>query len=261
MIALTALGLMSGTSLDGVDVALICTDGVRVRALGPSYCRSYSEAERALLQAALRAAGHLGERSRGSDIVARAEALVTAVHAEAVANYFRRYPWSKERVDVVGIHGQTVVHRPEAQFTLQLGEGGTLARRLGLPVVYDFRAADMAAGGQGAPLVPVYHQALLAGDPVRPPVAVLNIGGVANVTFMGRDEVLLAFDTGPGNAPLDDFMRARTGQAQDWNGQTAATGRADQTVLATALAHPYFASRPPKSLDRNAFTGLELGSL
>ena len=162
---------------------------------------------------------------------------------------------------MVGFHGQTVVHRPEAQFTLQLGEGGTLARRLGLPVVYDFRAADMAAGGQGAPLVPVYHQALLAGDPVHPPVAVLNIGGVANVTFMGRDEVLLAFDTGPGNAPLDDFMRARTGQAQDWNGQTAATGRADQTVLATALAHPYFASRPPKSLDRNAFTGLELGSL
>src|SRR5262249_5461371 len=155
----------------------------------------------------------------------------------------------------VGFHGQTVLHRPEQRLTVQIGDGAALARRIGLPVVFDLRGADVAAGGQGAPLVPIFHRALVARVQRPHPVAGLVIGGVANVSDIdGAD--LIACDTGPGNALIDDFMMATSGAPCDRDGAAAARGRVNEAWLADALAHPYFAAPPPKSLDRNAFAGL-----
>ncbi len=153
---------------------------------------------------------------------------------------------------MVGFHGQTVLHRPAARLTVQIGDGAALARAIELPVAYDFRAADVAAGGQGAPLVPVFHQALARELKRAHPIAVLNVGGVANITFVnGRDPI--ACDTGPGNALLDDFMRARTGSPLDRDGGEAARGRVHEDFIARVLAQDFFARPCPKSLDRNAF--------
>ena len=249
---------MSGTSLDGVDVALIETDGERVEAFGPTGYRAYSDEERALLHEALRQGAALSDRWVRPGILAEAEAFVTQVHAEMVENFLAMEKIQKEQVAVVGFHGQTVLHRPVDRLTVQIGNGPMLARRLGLPVAYDFRAADVAAGGQGAPLVPVFHQAL-ARDLARPhPIAVLNLGGVANVTFVdGGDPV--ACDTGPGNALIDDFMRARTGARYDDHGDVAATGEPDMEFIAGVLDNSFFRLDPPKSLDRNAFAFANIG--
>jgi anhydro-N-acetylmuramic acid kinase len=162
-------------------------------------------------------------------------------------------------IAVVGFHGQTVIHKPQERLTVQVGDGRKLARRLGIPVVHDFRQADISAGGQGAPLVPVFHRAIV-GTINRPhPVAVLNIGGVANVTFVDGKPYPIACDTGPGNALIDDFMRARTGAPYDDNGDAAATGTPDEEFIARVLEHPFFDKRPPKSLDRNAFAFANIG--
>ena len=256
--AVQAIGLMSGTSLDGVDVALIETDGERVTALGPTGYRPYSEAERDLLRRALGEGAKLSERTARPGVLAEAEAFVTAVHAETVESFLKEERIDKAGVAVVGFHGQTVLHRPEQHLTVQIGDGPALARRLGLPVAYDFRAADVAAGGQGAPLVPVFHQAL-ARDLARPhPICVLNVGGVANVTYVdGGDPV--ACDTGPGNALIDDFMRARVGAPYDNFGDVAATGKPDRAFIDRVLAGDFFALKPPKSLDRNSFAFANIG--
>ncbi|MGE5267952.1 MAG: anhydro-N-acetylmuramic acid kinase, partial [Deltaproteobacteria bacterium] len=155
-------------------------------------------------------------------------------------------------IDVVGFHGQTVLHRPERGLTVQIGDGALLAELSGLTVVHDLRARDVEAGGQGAPLVPVYHRALVEALAARP-IAFVNIGGVANVTYIGRDGTLLAFDTGPGNALVDDWMMKRAGVAYDRDGATAAKGLADDAVVRFCLSHSFFSLPPPKSLDRNAF--------
>ncbi|AXK80400.1 anhydro-N-acetylmuramic acid kinase [Pseudolabrys taiwanensis] len=245
-----AIGLMSGTSLDGVDVALIETDGERIAAFGPVGYRPYSESERDLLRAALAEGAKLNDRWARPGVLKEAEAFVTAAHAEAVETFLRDN--SIADVDIVGFHGQTVIHRPELRLTVQIGDGPALARRLKLPVAYDFRAADVAAGGQGAPLVPIFHQALARGLSHAHPMAVLNVGGVANVTWVdGGDPV--ACDTGPGNALIDDFMRARTGLPLDRDGDQASRGRVDETFVARVLDHPFFDQHCPKSLDRNAF--------
>jgi anhydro-N-acetylmuramic acid kinase len=146
------------------------------------------------------------------------------------------------------------LHRPEHGLTIQIGDGDSLARMLGIPVVYDFRAADVAAGGQGAPLAPIFHRALVRQSGRAEPIAVLNLGGVANVTFIDGD-VLIACDTGPGNALLDDFLRLQTGSLLDTDGRRAAAGRVDEAIIARLLSHPFFALPPPKSLDRNDFRG------
>jgi anhydro-N-acetylmuramic acid kinase len=256
-----AIGLMSGTSLDGVDVALLETDGECVERLGPTGYRPYSDEERAFLAAALEdAAGMEGRQDRRGRL-AQAEELITRAHAEAVEAFLSHNGLTAAEIDVIGFHGQTVLHRPEQGLTVQLGDGAALARRIGAPVVYDLRAADVAAGGQGAPLVPVFHRALIDAAGIEPPVAVLNIGGVANVTLVGRDESLTAFDTGPGNALLDDWMRERTGVPFDDGGRMAAKGRPDEPLLAWLLTHPYFVRRPPKSLDRNWFSHRIVGHL
>jgi anhydro-N-acetylmuramic acid kinase len=253
-----AIGLMSGTSLDGVDVALIETDGERIAALGPTGYRPYSDEERALLRAALADGAKLNDRWSRPGILAEADAFVTRVHAEAVEDFLKTEHIDKSRVAIVGFHGQTVLHRPAARLTVQIGDGAALAKRLGLPVAFDFRAADVAAGGQGAPLVPIFHQAL-ARDLDHPhPIAVLNVGGVANVTFVdGGDPV--ACDTGPGNALIDDFMRARTGAPLDRDGDQASRGHADEKFVANVLAHQFFDLPCPKSLDRNAFAFANIG--
>jgi anhydro-N-acetylmuramic acid kinase len=155
-------------------------------------------------------------------------------------------------VAVIGFHGHTILHRPDARRTWQIGDGALLARLTGIDVVADFRAADVAAGGQGAPFAPLYHAALC--HALDKPVAVLNLGGVGNVTWIGADDRLLAFDTGPGNALLDDWAQRHTGKPCDENGALAAAGRVDAAVLGRLLGHPYFAKAPPKSLDRDDFT-------
>jgi anhydro-N-acetylmuramic acid kinase len=164
-------------------------------------------------------------------------------------------------VDLIGFHGQTVLHRPGRRLTVQIGDGKALAQRLGIRVVHDFRAADVAQGGQGAPLAPVFHCALAASAGFSHPVAIINIGGVANLTFIAPREEPIACDTGPGNGLLDDLMLKRLGAAFDRDGATASRGKADGAVLSTLLAHPFFLAPPPKSLDRNDFLGTAVESL
>jgi anhydro-N-acetylmuramic acid kinase len=255
---ISAVGLMSGTSLDGIDIALLNTDGEGIGRFGPTGYRPYDETERACLSRALTDAASLSDRNARPGALKQAEDLVTRAHAEAVEAFLVANGIERSDVAVIGFHGQTVLHRPEQRLTVQIGDGHALARRLRIAVVYDFRAADVAAGGQGAPLVPIFHRAL-AESLVRPhPIAVLNIGGVANVTYIDGTREPIACDVGPGNALIDDFMRARTGKSLDRNGENAARGRADEKFIAQALAHPFFAQPPPKSLDRNAFANFDL---
>ncbi len=248
---------MSGTSLDGIDVALLVTDGENLVERGPSATYPYGPSANITLRKALSDARGVAERSERPGYLAVAEAFITNWHEEAVRQFLKSH--GIKNVDIIGFHGQTVIHRPEIRLTVQLGLGQALANRLRTPVVYDLRAADVAAGGQGAPLVPVYHRALAASLAERP-VAFLNIGGVANVTWIGRQGELLAFDTGPGNALLNDWCMKRLGKAFDEGGKLAASGRVDKGALAQLLGDSYFELPPPKSLDRNSFAGLKLES-
>ncbi|MET0971126.1 MAG: anhydro-N-acetylmuramic acid kinase [Tardiphaga sp.] len=258
---LTAIGLMSGTSLDGVDVALMETDGEQVGAFGPSGYRPYDTKEHAVLRQALQEAVALSDRDARPGVLAEAERIVTTAHAEAVEAFLAKHGIARDGIDVVGFHGQTVLHRPADRLTVQIGDGRGLARSLGLPVVYDLRAADVALGGQGAPLVPVYHRALVRALDRDGPIAVVNIGGVANITHIDGDAPLIACDTGPGNALLDDFMLRSTGTAFDADGRLAAQGSVDEAWIVRHLQHPFFAAPPPKSLDRNHFAALALGDV
>ena len=246
-----AIGLMSGTSMDGIDVALIDTDGADRLERGPAATYAYGEPLRARLWAAINTAAGLSARQERPGSLGALEQELTDLHAQAVEGFLHRQQLSPRDIEVIGFHGHTVLHAPERGLTVQLGDGVALARVLGIDVVYDLRAADVAAGGQGAPLAPAYHAALLVRQ--AKPVVIVNIGGVANVTWIGAAGELLAFDTGPGNAMIDDWMQRRRGLARDDDGGLAATGRVEGDVLKAYLRHPYFGLRPPKSLDRNAF--------
>jgi len=248
-----AIGLMSGTSLDGIDIAFVETDGEARVVAGPFATRLYSDPERRLLRAALADARNLTDAASRPGILPQAEAFLTRAHAEAVRALCKEHGIDVATVDLIGFHGQTVLHRPEAGLTVQIGDGQGLADELGRPVVFDFRSADVAAGGQGAPLVPIFHRALAAHADLPQRVAFLNIGGVANATFLNGEADPVACDTGPGNALIDDFVLARTGAPYDADGALAAAGTPDDALLERWLAHPFFSAAPPKSLDRNAF--------
>ncbi len=236
----TALGLMSGTSLDGIDAAVIQADGKSIHSLGPFEAQAYDPDFRGRLRAAL----------GSKEVPTELEHDLTQLHAQLIQDLLKNHNLASAEIDVIGFHGQTILHEPENQFTLQIGNGLLLAELTGRPVVNNFRAADVAAGGEGAPLAPVYHQALAAN--FDHPVAIVNIGGVANVSFINTDD-LLAFDTGPGNALIDDLVLTRTGKRFDQDGRLAAEGRTDKAILADFLSHGFFDQPPPKSLDRNAF--------
>ena len=236
-----AIGLMSGTSLDGIDVALIQTEQQTICGFGPSLTIPYDAEQRQRIRSVF---GGIGP-------VAEVEAELTHAHAHAVQQLLAQAGLTAAQVDVIGFHGQTILHQPDQRRTWQIGDGALLARLTGIAVVNDFRSADVAAGGQGAPLVPVYHRALAADLPK--PVAVVNLGGVGNITWIGQDGALLAFDTGPGNALLDDWLLARLGESCDRDGRFSAMGQVDQAALDQFLALPYFTQKPPKSLDRDQF--------
>jgi len=258
MAMMKAIGLMSGTSLDGVDVALIETDGKRVQAFGPSGYRPYSAKERVLLRQALAAAVDLPRRDARPGVLREAERAVTIAHAEAVAAFTTQNRIPRTDIDIVGFHGQTVLHRPAEKMTVQIGDAAALAKAIHIPVMHDFRAADVAAGGQGAPFVPVYHRALAQSLDREGPIAVLNLGGVSNITYIDGADTLIACDTGPGNALLDDFVLRVTGKRFDSEGRIAAQGEVDAAWVDRALQDPFFAQPPPKSLDRNDFAALAL---
>ncbi|MCI2008867.1 MAG: anhydro-N-acetylmuramic acid kinase [Acetobacter peroxydans] len=258
---LNVIGLMSGTSLDGVDAALLRTDGERVLAHGPALTRPYPSELRASLRALLDRAADLAPTD--PDLLAATRAL-SLLHGEAVQQLRLLAP--DMPAELVGFHGQTILHAPaslvcgsadareeNAGRTWQVGDAALLSAMTDLPVIHDFRSADVRAGGEGAPLAPLYHAALLAGQ--ARPVAVLNLGGVANLTLVRANGDVLACDTGPGNALLDDWAMRHTGRPFDQDGALARAGRVDTAVLEAMLAHPFFARPAPKSLDRLTFHG------
>jgi anhydro-N-acetylmuramic acid kinase len=256
-----AIGAMTGTSMDAIDLAYLETDGRRTLKFGPSASYPFSDEDRALLRRAVNAAKLLRRRDERPAPLAEAEYLITGRHVEVVHRFLGQFGLDAAAIDLLGFHGQTILHRPEQQLTVQLGDGKLLARRIGIDVAYDLRAADIAAGGQGAPLVPVFHRALAEASGVALPSLFVNIGGVANMTYVGADADPIACDAGPGNALIDDLMFAQTGRAMDEDGACALAGKVDATALAALLDHPYFVKKPPKSLDRNAFSAKPVAGL
>ena len=241
----TVIGLMSGTSLDGIDAALIRTDGHDLVEPVAFLTVPYDPAVREALR------GCLGLSRDPDGRVGRAEILMTDAHTEIVKNLMALSHIASDQIDLIGFHGQTIFHDPAHGFTWQIGDGAKLARDTGIAVVNDFRTADVKAGGQGAPLIPVYHAALA--HKLERPVAILNIGGVSNVTFIAEDNSIMAFDVGPGNALINDWVRQHTGAEYDADGALALKGRADTAALSRLLQNPFFEQRPPKSLDRDAW--------
>jgi anhydro-N-acetylmuramic acid kinase len=240
-----AIGVISGTSMDGIDVALIRSDGRSRVETGPGATFAYPPE----VSAALRAV--IADPQQALERLETLEAAVTDAHVAAIEAFMARFAIDRGAVALVGMHGQTVLHRPGERFTRQLCDGRRAAAALGLDVVNDFRAADVAAGGEGAPLVPLYHAAMSA--KLERPLMLLNWGGVGNVTYLGADGEIVAFDTGPANALIDDFMARRLGLSHDEGGALAAAGKVDEALVASFMRDAFFDRPPPKSLDRNHF--------
>ena len=253
-----ALGLMSGTSLDGIDAALIKTDGESVLEFGAWMTEPYDDAFREKLRQVVHGRG---------DIL-KIEHELTLKHADIVKALMAKTGMEKRDIHVIGFHGQTITHRPSEDLIWQIGNGALLAEKTGIDVVCDFRRRDMAAEGEGAPLVPLFHAALA--KQMQLPIAVLNIGGIANVTWIGRSELaassimdldIMAFDTGPGNVLLNEWALKHTGQPCDQDGKLALAGKAEESLLAAMLKDDFFDKHPPKSLDRNYFSFDQLAKL
>lgn len=258
MTVLTAIGLMSGTSLDGIDLAILKTDGQNIIEHGPTHFVPYSRDLKIFVRRAIKAA--LEGRDGAADI-GKASGEVTEAHAVAVAELLEKAGLKRTAIDVIGFHGQTVLHRPKRSAetigrTWQIGDGKTLAEETKIDVVSDFRAADIAEGGEGAPFSPVYHAALVrALEPVGV-VGIINLGGVANITYVppkGGDLDLVAFDCGPGNGLVDQWMELKTGKAMDEDGAAARVGQVHSDILRMMLLNPFIRRKPPKSLDRYDF--------
>lgn len=246
-----AIGLMSGTSRDGIDAALIRTDGDGEIESLAFHSQPYTPGFRTRLAEACGRAMAM-DAPGFEPLLASVEEELTELHVEAVADLLGRSGYQAPDVDVIGFHGHTVAHRPDRGWTWQIGDGSGLAGAFGITVVGDLRSADVAAGGQGAPLLPVYHRALAARLPK--PAAILNLGGVANITFIGADGELIAFDTGMASGLIDNWMQANSDMAFDEGGAVAASGAVDEDVLAAMLDQPWFGAPPPKSIDREDFT-------
>lgn len=251
------LGFMTGTSLDAVDMAVLETDGETISAFGPAGERKLSESVRDVMLAATAKALKWPRGEPEPAVFARAARAGAEEHFAAADEFLARNGMAWRDLDLIGMHGQTVLHeRPKVGVvgrTVQLGDAAWLARQTGVPVAFDFRTTDVAAGGEGAPLAPIYHLARAQASGLKPPLAVLNVGGVANLTFWTREGELAAFDTGPGNGMIDLLLQGRGVGRFDESGRLAAAGRTDGAVLAGLLAHPYFTAPPPKSLDRYDF--------
>ena len=243
--------------MDGIDVALVRTDGQSVVERGPMQFFAYDPSTRDLIEGALSTAQSIAERRERPGNLASVETLITQLHGQAVTAFLADQALEAKAIDLIGFHGQTVLHRPEAALTVQLGDGDLLCELCGIDVVYDFRAKDMVHGGQGAPLVPVYHRALsgMLPTPYRglQPVAFVNIGGIANITFVGDQGELVGFDTGPGNGLIDQWVQRHAGIPYDAEGSIAREGRVIVPLVAHYLQHPYFEQPIPKSLDRFDF--------
>jgi anhydro-N-acetylmuramic acid kinase len=251
---MTAIGLMSGTSMDGIDVALIETDGEAYVKRGPAMEFPYAPDFRRRLAASLEDAKAIGERSERPGSLAAIEREITGLHADAVTRFLATNWLKPDNVGVIGFHGQTVIHRPDQGYTVQIGDGVSLAKQTGIPVVYDMRANDMAHGGQGAPLVPAYHAALARGlywDAF--PVVFVNIGGISNLTYIGADGEIAAFDSGPGNTLIDQWVEAEAGIPFDAGGAIASEGAIITSLAERYLSNPFFTAGKRRSLDRNDF--------
>lgn len=232
----TAIGMMSGTSLDGIDVALVKTDGKDMTELVDFKTIAYDKNDRQAIRAAL-------GQTESSRVTDKAADIITRKHIEAVETF-------GHAADIIGFHGQTILHDPSKKRTWQIGDPQIVAQETGIDVVGDMRQADVAAGGQGAPLLPLCHRAF-ASD-VEKPIAILNLGGVGNITYLGKERTdILAFDTGPANALMDDLLMEKTGMSFDLDGSIAARGTPHLDILEKWMTHPYFKRTPPKSLDRD----------
>lgn len=251
----TAIGLMSGTSMDGIDVALLRTDGDGYVERGPATGVSYDAAFRRRLQTALETAKAIRRRDERPGNLAQIERELTLRHADAVRTFLDANSILPADVDVIGFHGQTVLHRPEQALTVQMGDGEFLARETGVPVVYDMRANDLVHGGQGAPLIPIYHAALARNLPAECalPTVFVNIGGISNLTFVGADGRIVAFDSGPGNTLIDQWVEAHAGVPFDQGGMIASEGRVIPALVKRYLSNPFFEASKRRSLDRNDF--------
>lgn len=250
----TAIGLMSGTSMDGIDIALLHTDGGSRVERGAFLGIPYENAFRQRLKQALEDARVARFRDDRPGCLLSVEDELTRRHAEAVEKFLQVNGLSASEIDVIGFHGQTVLHRPEQRLTIQLGDGQCLADLTRIPVVFDMRANDMAHGGQGAPLVPAYHAALAEGLQLPEwPVCFVNIGGISNLTFIGTDGEIVAYDSGPGNSLIDQWVDANAGVPYDQGGLIASEGQIDHDLAGTYLSQPFFTDKRRRSLDRNDF--------
>ncbi|MCP4393896.1 MAG: anhydro-N-acetylmuramic acid kinase [Alphaproteobacteria bacterium] len=244
-----AIGLMSGTSMDGVDAAIIKTDGENILSIGSSVHIPYSKETKQHIT------NILGQ-SKLTDEVKKVELEITQIHIQAVKELINKetlIAGTPPTIDVIGFHGHTIHHSPKDKLTIQIGEADLLAKETGIKVVHQLRINDIKAGGQGAPLVPIYHAALASSAKIDKPTAFVNIGGIANVTWIGKDDELIAFDTGMGNALINDWMMLKSKKAFDKDGKQASKGYFHRSLLDEFLSSPYFDKAPPKSLDRNDF--------
>ena len=259
----TAIGLMSGTSMDGIDAALVKTDGETIVERGKMGFYPYSPKTQTLLKQALEDAKEIQHRDDRPGCLTEAENLITQLHVDAVKSFLEENKLKASQIDVLGFHGQTVLHRPNEALTVQLGDGDALAKATGIDVVYDMRAKDMQHGGQGAPLVPIYHKALAASIPdgfnKQTPVVFVNIGGISNITYIGKE--LIAFDTGPGNALIDQWVQSGAGIPYDQGGMIANEGGVNLKLVDQYLGNAFFEKPLPKSLDRNDFLPPQLNQV
>lgn len=242
---LKALGLMSGTALTGVDVALVETDGLDIYDISFNETIPYDEGLKDKLSSII---GLNPDNEKDLPAIKEVDIELTKFHADIVNEYIKD---REVAVDVIGFHGHTILQDPEQRISYQSGDGSLMHELTKIPVVNKFHRADIFAGGQGAPIYPVYHEALCA--KIEKPVAVLNMGGKSSITLLGRNGEMMAFDIGPGNAAINSWTLRKGGQEMDFNGKLAATGIVNEKIVASLMRHKYFAKYPPKSLDVSIF--------